>query len=93
MEDSDSEDIPIPPLPQPALASDHGGNLAPTASITLEKLREEKSALVDQRDQLRTELDRLLDSVAAPAPAPSTVPASHSYSKLHCSVFNWSFLM
>nr|XP_055036889.1 uncharacterized protein LOC129424301 [Misgurnus anguillicaudatus] len=81
MEDSGSEDIPIPPLPHSALASDHG-DLAPTASITLEKLREEKRALVDQRDQLRRELDRLLDSVAAPAPAPSTVPATpHCHKK------------
>lgn len=76
------EDVPTPPQSHPAVGSSDGGNLAPTASITLQKLKEDKRALMQQRDQLRTELNRLLDSVAAPAPGPSAVPACpHSYSK------------
>ncbi|KAI7790131.1 hypothetical protein IRJ41_006395 [Triplophysa rosa] len=81
MGDSGTEDILSPP--HPAVASDEGGNLAPTASTTLNKLLKEKRDLMDQRDQLRTELYRLFDSVVASAPAPVTVPAPTHISTRH----------
>lgn len=62
-------------------------NLAPTATTRLKKLEEEKSQLMKKRENLRTELEQLLDSIAAPAPGPSVVSARpHAYSKLYyCS--------
>lgn len=50
-------------------------SLAPTASMTLKKLKDEQKVLLERREELRTELDQLLESAGTPTPAPSAISA------------------
>ncbi|KAI7790017.1 hypothetical protein IRJ41_014182 [Triplophysa rosa] len=63
-----------------AVSSDQDIRIAPTASNVLKKLQEEKSELLEKRDQLRAQLDQLLDSSAA---VPPLAPSTSSHAKHH----------